>query len=40
MRCIKQKSHPGRIKIHQEKYLQLQNQDQGNCKFSKINKEL
>lgn len=38
MRCTKQKSLPGRIKIHQEKYRQLQNLDQDNCKFSKTNK--
>ena len=40
MRCTKQKSHQGKIKILREKYLQLQSQDQANCRFIKINKEL
>ncbi len=40
MRCTKQKSHQGKIKILQEKYLQLQSQDQANCMFIRINKEL
>lgn len=40
MRCSKLKSHPEKIKILLEKHLQLPNQDQVNCKYFKINKEL
>lgn len=40
MKCIKLKNHQEKIKILQEKSLQLPNQGQVNYKYFKINKEL